>query len=170
MSNYRRERLPGGMFFFTLVAAGRRPILTTDVARTWLRGVIGEVRCEYPFAVEAWVLLPDHLHCIWTLPDGDMNFSKRWGLIKAGFSKRAKGMLDDKSLDSVSRIKHRESTIWQRRFWEHRIRDEEDYRRHMDYIHFNPVKHGLARTRAGLAIFDVSSLCGDGRLSGELGE
>jgi putative transposase len=132
------------MFFFTVVTAGRRPILTTDVARACLRGVVGEVRGEHPFAVEAWVLLPDHLHCIWTLPDGDMDFSKRWGLIKAGFSKRSKGVLEDKSQDSASRSKHRESTIWQRRFWEHRIRNEEDYRRHMDYIHFNPVKHGLA--------------------------
>ncbi len=143
MSNYRRERLPGGIFFFTVVTAGRRPILTTDVARALLRRVVDEVRGGYPFAVEAWVLLPDHLHCIWALPDGDMDFSKRWGLIKAGFSKRAQGMLDDKPQESASRIKHRESTIWQRRFWEHRIRNQEDYRRHMDYIHFNPVKHEL---------------------------
>ena len=143
MSNYRRERLAGGVFFFTLVTAGRRPILTMDVARRCLRDAISEVRGKSPFGVEAWVLLPDHLHCIWTLPGGDVDFSKRWGLIKTGFSKRAKGMLEDASLESVSRRKHRESTIWQRRFWEHRIRNEEDYRRHMDYIHFNPVKHGL---------------------------
>lgn len=100
----------------------------------------------YPFAIDAWVLLPEHMHCIWTLPPADGNYSKRWGMIKAGFSKRIKQRLHHHARASGSRQKHRESTIWQRRFWEHQIRDEEDYQRHLDYLHYNPVKYGLVKT------------------------
>ena len=88
------------------------------------------------------MLLPDHIHCIWSLPRNDCDFSKRWGLIKAMLTKQAKVLLHREEWMDDSKRTHRESTIWQRRFWEHRIRDDVDFSRHMDYIHFNPVKHG----------------------------
>lgn len=102
-----------------------------------------EVRRDRPFEVKAWVVLPDHIHAIWELPDFDSDFSTRWALIKKGFTKRMKGRLKTPSPDT-SRIKRREGTVWQRRFWEHKIRDESDLRAHIEYIHYNPVKHGLA--------------------------
>ena len=114
-----------------------------SLSRKILREVISEVRRKYPFAIDAWVLLPDHLHCIWTLPEADGDFSKRWGLIKAGFSRKAKPLLHKTVWMTDSKERHRESTIWPRRFWEHQIRDEGDLHRHLDYIHYNPVKHGL---------------------------
>ena len=82
---------------------------------------------------------------MWTLPSDDNDFSKRWGLIKSGFTKRIRADIGDSQAVSASRRKRREAGIWQRRFWEHQVRNEEDYRQHMDYIHFNPVKHGLVR-------------------------
>ena len=110
--------------------------------------MIEEVRITYPFVIEGWVVLPDHVHCIWTLQDGDKEFSKRWGLIKAGFTKHMKPFLQRHELLTESRKRHQEGTIWQRRFWEHHIRDDDDYRKHIDYMHYNPVKHGLVkRTR-----------------------
>ena len=120
----------------------RRPLFNNAVARSILGEVVREVRCKHPFTVDAWVLLPDHLHCIWTLPTTDTDFSLRWNLIKSRFSKRSKQFFHNDTWLNASREKHRESTIWQRRFWEHHIVDEAEYRAYMDYIHFNPVKHG----------------------------
>ena len=143
MVMYRRADIPGGTYFFTVVTYKRSKIFADPKARAFLREAVLDVRQQHPFAIDAWVLLPEHLHCIWTLPPGNHDFSKRWGRIKAGFSKRAKELLHDESLLTTSRINKRESTIWQRRFWEHAICDEADLRSHMDYIHYNPVKHGL---------------------------
>jgi len=143
MSNYRRARATGGTYFFTVVAGERRKILTAPESREALRNAINVVKRQYPFTVEAWVLLPEHLHCIWTLPEGDRDYSKRWGLIKAGFSKQTRNALHHNARLTASKQKHRETSVWQRRFWEHSISDEEDFRRHMDYVHYNPVKHGL---------------------------
>jgi len=126
-----------------VVTAGRKKILTLPQSRRALRSAIDDTRKLLPFIIEAWVLLPEHLHCIWSLPEGDGDFSKRWGMIKAGFSKQVRGLLEQERLLTVSREKHRETSLWQRRFWEHAIRDEEDFRRHVDYMHYNPVKHGL---------------------------
>ena len=145
MSNYRRARTSGGTFFFTVVTYRRRPILDLPESRKALREIIDEVRLRHPFSVDAWVLLPEHLHCIWTLPKGNPDFSMRWSLIKSGFSKRTRASLHVKEWMNDSKISHRESTIWQRRFWEHQIRDEEGYRAYMDYIHYNPVKHGYVK-------------------------
>jgi len=145
MPNYRRARTAGGTYFFTVVTEGRRQLLTKPEARTALRDVVLQVRSQHPFTVDAWVLLPEHIHCLWTLPAGDTDYSKRWGLIKAGFSKQMKDSLPFRGVISRSRNRRREASIWQRRFWEHQIRDEEDFRRHMDYIHFNSVKHGLVK-------------------------
>lgn len=143
MPNYRRTRTTGGTYFFTVVTGERRKILTAPESRLALRNAINTARLQYPFIVEAWVLFPEHLHCIWTLPEGDKDYSKRWGLIKAGFSKQMRKTLHDDARLTGSKQMHRETTIWQRRFWEHSIRDEEDFRQHMDYVHYNPLRHGL---------------------------
>jgi putative transposase len=143
MSRYLRPRTAGSTFFFTLVTFERRKILTLDTSRQILARTISEVRNQYPFAIEAWVLLPEHLHAIWTLPEEDKDYSKRWGLIKAKFSKEARVLFHAEPLANTSRSKRRETAIWQRRFWEHCIRNDQDFHRHLDYIHYNPVKHGL---------------------------
>lgn len=103
------------------------------------------IRRDHPFVINAYVVLPDHLHMIWTLPETDCDFSTRWNLIKGNFSRRYGG--DGESL-SASRQKKGEKTIWQRRFWEHLVRDQNDFNRLCDYIHYNPVKHGLAKSPA----------------------
>lgn len=142
MPNYRRSR-EGTGYFFTVVTDRRRPILCRDECRRALRRVIGETGERLPFLIDAWVLLPDHLHCIWTLPEGDADYSKRWGLIKAGVTRLVSTLTSDGEPASESRRRHREGAVWQRRFWEHTIRDERDFAAHCDYVHYNPVKHGL---------------------------
>jgi REP-associated tyrosine transposase len=148
MPDYRRADTPGAAYFFTVVTFRRRALLTDDDCRGWLRSAVAHTRERYPFAVDAWVLLPDHLHCIWTLPEADNDFSVRWNGIKRRFTIAAKQRLHHPEWMNASRRKHREATVWQRRFWEHRIRDDNDYERHVDYIHYNPVKHGLTKTAA----------------------
>jgi putative transposase len=148
MPDYIRARVEGGTYFFTGVTYERQRFLTWEVSRSALRQAITAARKNHPFQVEAWVLLPDHFHCIWTLPAGDADYSTRWNIIKAGFSSRMKETLQRPERLSASRTRRRELGIWQRRFWEHLIRDDEDWRRHMDYVHYNPVKHGLARQAA----------------------
>lgn len=143
MSDYRRARVAGGTFFFTVVSYRRQMILCDEFVRNALREVVVSVRRRRPLVIDAWVLLPDHLHCIWTLPPGDGDFSLRWSLIKREVSRAVGTRYRREEWLSSSKLKHRESTVWQRRFWEHCIRDEADYRHHVDYIHFNPVKHGL---------------------------
>ena len=141
MSRYRRL-LTGSTYFFTVVAHRRRSIFCNPSVRSTLSQAIRFVRDIRPFMIDAWILLPDHMHCIWTLPDGDTDYSTRWATIKRYVSTSSARALHDTALSNSSRRKKRESTIWQRRFWEHQIRDEDDFERHMDYIHFNPVKHG----------------------------
>ncbi len=145
MPEYRRSIIAGGTYFFTAVTQDRLPILTCDEVRLVLREVIQEVRQSLPFIIEAWVLLPDHLHTIWTLPEGDANYQARWAIIKRVVSKidmvrKTHPTYPDNNF-SASMQKRRERGFWQRRFWEHAIRDDEDFQRHMDYIHWNPVKH-----------------------------
>ena len=142
MPNYRRAR-EGNTYFFTVVTYKRQPILCLDESMAALRNVINETRETMPFRIDAWVLMPDHLHCIWTLPEGDTDYSKRWGLIKAGFTKKVGKNLVGSAHPTSSRLKKREGLVWQRRFWEHKIRDERDYEVHCHYIHYNPVKHGF---------------------------
>ncbi len=143
MPDYRRANVKGGTYFFTVVTYQRQPILVKKESRLILRQAIEHARKQHPFKIDAWILLPDHLHCIWKMPYDDHNFSKRWGIIKAYFSKRTRALFHKTELVSPSRNKHRETTIWQRRFWEHKIKDDIDYQNHMDYIHYNSVKHGL---------------------------
>ncbi len=138
MTEYRRFKQPGATWFFTVNLAERRGnrLLTDRIDA--LRMAFAHVKDKHPFEIDAVVILPDHLHCILTLPEGDPDFSTRWGLIKAYFSRR----VEKGERISKSRQKRGERGLWQRRFWEHLIRDETDYRQHVDYIHWNPVKHG----------------------------
>jgi putative transposase len=141
MPDYRRAYVPGGTYFFTVKTFERQPILTEEHCRTALRQAITEVRTMLPFESIAWVLLPDHLHTVWHLPEADADFSLRWSLIKQRVTRQC---ADGSSAAPImrSRQKRREGAIWQRRFWEHLIRDDTDLERHVDYIHYNPVKHG----------------------------
>ena len=136
MPRYIRSFVPGGTFFFIVNLLERQRTLLTDRIAE-LRAAFTFVRNQRPFVTKAYVVLPDHLHCIWTLPADDADFSSRWQAIKAHF---ARHMAKGERL-SVRRRKKGERGIWQRRFWEHMIRDERDFERHVDYIHFNPVKH-----------------------------
>ncbi|MFN3397300.1 MAG: REP-associated tyrosine transposase [Sulfurimicrobium sp.] len=144
MSNYTRAFTPGGTFFFTVNLADRsKSLLTGNIDK--LRASLRLVRERHPFHIDAIVVLPEHLHTIWTLPPGDTDYPTRWALIKAGFSRT----LPRVERVASSRIAKGERGIWQRRYWEHQIRDEDDYARHVDYIHYNPVKHG--HTKAPMA-------------------
>jgi putative transposase len=134
---YRRANVAGGTYFFTVNLAERQRTLLVDQVDV-LREVMREVKRRHPFHIDAMVILPDHLHAIWTLPAGDSNFATRWMLIKAGFSRR----IVPGERRNQSRVQKGERGLWQRRYWEHLIRDERDYARHVDYIHYNPVKHG----------------------------
>jgi putative transposase len=142
MTDYRRYRISAATWFFTVNLAERKGNRLLVDRIEALRAAFSKVKAEHPFHIDAIVILPDHLHCIWTLPTGDADFSTRWSLIKAGFSRH----IEKGERVSDSRAKRGERGLWQRRFWEHRIRDDMDYRRHVDYIHWNPVKHGLVRS------------------------
>ncbi|HUT94284.1 MAG TPA: transposase [Thermoguttaceae bacterium] len=144
MSWYRRWREPGGLYFFTIVTHQRRRILISDVARPLLRGALERTRAERPFEIVAIVLLPDHLHALWRLPPGDDDYSTRWRLAKSRFTRDLLATGYREPRRSASRRRRGEHAIWQRRGWEHTIRDEDDWKHHLDYIHYNPVKHGLA--------------------------
>jgi putative transposase len=134
---YRRTSTPGASYFFTVNLADRKQRLLVDYIEQ-LRTSVRKVKQSHAFKIDAMVILPDHLHAIWTLPELDSDYSKRWSRIKANFS-RSLPVNED---ISISRRKKDERGIWQRRFWEHLIRDENDFNRHVDYIHINPVKHG----------------------------
>ena len=144
MADYRRNYVPGGTYFFTVVTAGRRPILTTDLGRECLREAIDEIKAKSPFTLFAIVLLPDHLHSVWILPRGDADYSTRWRQIKEKFTRRYLERGGTEATVSDSRRKKSERGIWQRRFWEHTVRDEDDLKRCVDYVHWNPRKHNLA--------------------------
>jgi len=134
MPNYRRARNAGATYFFTVVTAQRRPLLATIEAIAVLRQSVAEVHRQMPFLIDAWVVLPEHMHALWTLPKDDMDFSSRWGRIKAGFTRRC-GLAHTSG-------RRRDAGLWQPRSWEHLIRDEADFAAHMDYLRYNPVKHG----------------------------
>jgi putative transposase len=137
---YRRALIEEATYFFTVNLAERSSRLLLDRVDD-LREVVRDVHKVHPFEIIAWVVLPDHLHAVWRLPESDADYSGRWGLIKSNFSRRIpKG---ERIRDS--RRKKGERGIWQRRFWEHLIRDDADLQRHVDYTHYNPVKHGHAR-------------------------
>ncbi len=143
MPEYRRFYQPGGTFFLTIVTYNRQPIFSNPENINKLRQAIATVKSEMPFDIVAAVVLPDHLHFLWKLPSKDLNYSKRVGRLKSLFTKALRGNNSLPQNVSISRQKHRESNVWQRRFWEHTIKDEADFEQHLNYIHYNPVKHGL---------------------------
>ena len=127
---YRRMRVSGGIYFFTLVTYDRRRLFVDDANIEVLLHAVEHVRARHPFEIDAYVVLPEHIHMIWTLPDGDHDFSTRWMLIKSASTRFLKKRLGD------------EARIWQNRFWEHLIGDERDFSNHVEYVHYNPVHHG----------------------------
>jgi putative transposase len=139
MPDYRRAWHPGGTYFFTVNLLQRQDsdLLTRHIET--LRTVVKSVQQRHPFRIHGWVVLPEHLHCVIELPASDADFATRWRLIKMDFSKA----LPRTERMSAVRTRRGERGIWQRRYWEHLIRDERDYRAHMDYVHINPLKHGL---------------------------
>ena len=140
MPNYVRYRIKGGCYFFTVNLLERKKTLLVDHIDL-LRESVRVCKQKRPFDIDAWVVLPEHMHCIWILPEGDDDFSNRWKMIKTTFSKG----LPVIERRSKVRMNRGERGIWQRRFWEHAIRHEQDYTKHMDYLHFNPVKHGRVK-------------------------
>ena len=135
MSHYHRAYIPGGTYFFTVVTHERTPIFVNEERVEAIRRAFRKEMVVRPFQLDAIAILPDHLHCIWRLPEGDVDYSSRWREIKKSVSRQISTATNDRH----------ERGVWQRRFWEHLIRDEDDLRRHVDYIHYNPVKHQLVR-------------------------
>ena len=140
MPNYRRMWVPGGTYFFTVNLLERRRRLSVERIET-LGRAFRMARAERPYTTVAWAILPDHLHCIWTLPEGDSDIASRWHRVKSAFSRE----IPRHERLSSRRLAKGERGIWRRRYWEHLIRDEHDLQNHIDYIHFHPVKHGWAQ-------------------------
>lgn len=140
---YRRDLTPGSSYFFTVVTEGRRPLLADPASVDLLRGAFRTVMERFPFRIEAIVVLPDHLHALWTLPEGDANYPMRLNRIKGRFTAGLPAAL--RPDPPAARKLRGEQAVWQRRYWEHRIRDDVDFERHVSHIHWNPVKHGLVQ-------------------------
>jgi putative transposase len=143
MPEYRRPNLPGAMFFLTIVTHDQTPFFDNDLNVNRLRSALRTVKHEMPLDIMAAVILPDHMHFIWQLPDDDDRLSARVGKMKILFTQAVRGTGNLPEDVSLSRLKHRESDVWQRRFIDHKIRDDEDFSNHLNYVHYNPVKHGL---------------------------
>ncbi|WIG57124.1 MAG: transposase [Rhodanobacteraceae bacterium] len=143
MATFRRATVAGGTYFFTLATYCRQPLLTLPEIVTATGHAIRSVRAEFPFELVAMVLLPDHLHAIWTLPPDDADYPRRWALIKRHIATEARRFVTVPLTRSMA--KRHETGVWQRRYWEHLIRDDVDLQRHVDYIHINPVKHGYVK-------------------------
>ena len=144
MPNYRRWRLEGGTFFFTLVTYERRKTFVCPLARRLLREAMVKVRRIRPFRQLAIVLLPEHLHLLWRFPENDTDYSTRLGGLKQSFTRAWLAAGGQEGSLSTARRRQEYRGVWQKRFYEHTIRDYRDFKRHLDYIHANPVKHGLA--------------------------
>ncbi|ACK69828.1 conserved hypothetical protein [Gloeothece citriformis PCC 7424] len=140
---YRRAKVAGGTYFFTVVTHKRREFLCELDNIEILKKAFRYVIQRHPFTIDAIIILPNHLHCIWTLPKDDYSFSKRWQLIKNFFSRNCPSQYRGEV--SLSQQKKKEQAIWQRRFWEHCILNQQDFINHVEYIHYNPVKHGLVQ-------------------------
>jgi putative transposase len=162
MPNYRRAFIAGGSWFFTVNLFDRRSRLLVEHIDA-LREAVRETRRRFPFHIDAMVVLPDHMHAVWTLPDGDCDFPVRWRGIKVRFSR---SIPRGEALTATRRARG-ERGIWQRRYWEHLIRDERDYVHHIDYCWFNPVKHGLV---ANVEDWPFSSFHRDNRASPRPGD
>jgi len=159
---YRRAFTPGGAYFFTVTLADRSSRLLVERVDV-LRDAFAWVRAGHPFTIDAIVVLPDHIHAIWTLPPGDTDFPTRWSLIKAAFSRA----VDNTEYVNASRRPRGERGIWQRRFWEHLIRSGDDLAAHVDYIHYNPVKHGYVLHPIDWPHSSIHRYVAAGRLPGD---
>ncbi len=137
---YRRIYIRGGCYFFTVVTEQRQPIFSDATQVEILREAFKRVKQNYAFTIDAMVALPDHLHCIWTLPESDNNYAIRWRLVKTWFTKHCNQ--DLRLVQNQTKARRQEQALWQHRYWEHAIRDEDDFQHHVEYIHYNPVKHG----------------------------
>lgn len=164
MPNYRRVRVPGGTYFFTVNLLERHRRLLVERIDV-LRLAFAEARAARPFFVVAAVVLPDHLHCVWTLPPGDADNATRWRHIKTAFARA----LPSAERRSPRRVAKGERGVWQRRYWEHLIRDERDLAAHVDYVHFNPVKHGHAVCAAAWPYSSVHRYVARGDLAADWG-
>src|SRR5690606_12162345 len=163
MSRYRRAQMPGATYFFTVNLLDRRSdLLVRHIGL--LRETVRATRSRHPFHIDAWVVLPDHMHCVWTLPDGDADFALRWKVIKFAFARR----IPKTEVLTATQRSRGERGIWRRRYWEHLIRDERDYRHHIDYVHLNPLTW-VGHPRRGLALLQLSSCCHSRPLSLRLG-
>jgi putative transposase len=143
MPKFRRYFVPGATYFFTVVTYNRVPIFRTEQARVLLGTKLRQCQAERPFRMPAVVLLPDHLHALWSLPEGDDEYPARWGRIKKEFTTEWLAHGGRQRVVTAAQARQRRRGVWQPRYWEHTIRDEDDFARHFDYIHYNPVKHGL---------------------------
>ncbi len=162
--HYRRADVKGGTYFFTVNLAERNKTLLIDEFDS-LRLVLNRVKKQHPFQLNAMVVLPDHLHALLTLPLNDKDYSTRWALIKAGFSRQ---LPKDERINR-SRKSKGERGIWQRRFWEHLIRDDQDYENHVNYIHYNPVKHGYVERAVDWSYSTIHAYISDGVLRNDWG-
>jgi putative transposase len=158
--DYRRAFAPGGTFFFTLVTYRRRPIFSNPAAVEQLRCSFRSTLEVMPFTIVASVILPDHMHFIWTLPSGSSDYSTRWRYIKSHFTRT--WCAKETTSEVASRQQKEEKDVWQRRFWEHLIRDEGDLNHHIEYIHYNPVKHGLAKSAGDWRYSSFAKYVSDG--------
>ena len=169
MSDYRRAHVPGGTYFFTVNTYRRQTFLTDADVRAVLREAIGTLRLTHPFVIEAWVLLPDHMHALWTLPPEDEDLSHRWRVIKRMVTQRCQTRLNRPEWMNARRRKRNQSTLWQHRFWEHLIRDEADFNRRIDYIP-EPGEAWLRGTGEPLAVFEPPSVSQTGVAASKLGK
>jgi putative transposase len=144
MPDYRRFCVPGATVFLTIVTYQRAPLFTRDANVELLRTAMRQVMEDQPFEIPAAVVLPDLVHFLWTMPPNDSNYSRRVGRMKVHFSRSFRDAGHLLGEIPVSRRRHREADVWQRRFWEHTILNERDFEQHLHYIHYNPVKHGYA--------------------------
>lgn len=160
MMKYRRSLVASGTFFFTVNLADRQSDLLVAHVES-LRSVVRLTRQRHPFEIVAMVVLPDHLHAIWRLPENDTDYPTRWSLIKAGLSRR---LAKSESI-GASRLRKRERGVWQRRYWEHQIRDDDDLDRHVAYVHFNPVKHGYVERAIDWPYSSIHRYVGEGAVS-----
>ena len=140
---YRRSKVNGACYFFTIVTYRRQPLLAEPITIDMLARAIDRIRERHPFLLEAQVVLPDHIHALWTLPEGDCNYPRRWRLIKEAFTREYVRAFGPTATDERRRARG-ERAVWQRRYWEHLIRSDRDFTAHVEYIHMNPVRHGLA--------------------------
>jgi putative transposase len=167
LMQYRRVLVPGGTHFFTVVTYQRRPLLESPESVENLRSAFRKIITTHPFTIVASVILPDHMHFIWSLPEGDKDYPTRWRLIKSHFTRNFSS--HSRVSGNSSRIRKGEQDVWQRRYWEHLIRDENDLARHIEYIHYNPVKHGLAQSPAEWPYSSFSKYVKEGHYSEDWG-